>query len=222
MKMILGLIAGLLLLQTNLDIIRTGIISLLTSVLQGLSIFLDSFRILADIGLDLITGNFDGALKGILTLFINLWNSIAIGFEGVFNGVIAMVNTLIRRINPVLTALGKDTIKIISDAKFTVEMFDYTPTTYDPSAQYRINTGGGVGDIGETLKGGGVGNIGEPITDGDNTTNLLEQLLSAIEAGFATEQDVVLKMDSTEVARATLPKLNKEASRQGYKPLLEN
>lgn len=193
---------------------------------------------------NLISGNITGAIQGAWTWLEDTWNSIANFLDRTWEGIKkgasdiwkGIANTIIGFINKIVGALNS-MIKEMNKIHFSIP--DWVPKIGGKSWGFNLPT---IAEIPMLAEGGiitaptlaMVGERGpEAVIPLSGSGNFVESIASAVERGSyagtvqgmrvasasggqqADQQEVVLRIDSTTLARLILPAIIKEGQRQG-------
>lgn len=167
---------------------------------------------LLDYLVGVFTGDWEKAWEGVKKIYTSIWDAIAGIFKGVVNGIIAGINFMIRALNGI---------------RFTIP--DFVPEIGGQAVGFNLS------EIPQLADGGIVSSptlamIGEagseavvPLENESFTDSLASKVgtvvLNALQfaggGNNASDQELVLNIDGTEIARALLPNLASEQNRIG-------
>ena len=196
--------------QNILDIVGT-VINGIGGVIEGLLKMLNGI-------IDFLVGVFTGDWR-------RAWEGVSRIFEGIANGLVAIfktpINVIISGINSFLRGLNR------------IQIPDWVPGVGGRGFNIR--------EIPHLAKGGVINSptlamVGErgkeAVVPLENNTQWMEKLasilgsaiLGAMQFSSNTEsvnREIIIELDGTKLGRVILPKLNQEADRLGYKPILQ-
>lgn len=238
------------LMQNTVRKIVSGVINTLTDLLQAFQVFGQLLDGVTRFYNAMVEGNFEDMSFAIRLILEGLFNLVALAINRTINKYLGDVNLAIKAINKVLGAMGQTQIpelkvdlsldffdsydKDRETTKMYQEYADFrngrrTPTdlgnfnagllglqnlsmNYQSADMSSVNTGATYADV------FGAPEIAELFADS------VYEALSQVEADRANSGaeagDVVLNIDGVEFARAMLPRMDREAIRQGYDGLL--
>jgi hypothetical protein len=182
------------------------------------------------------TGNWEKAFYGIGNIIIGVMNLAMGSIETLINWAIGKLNSIIELANEVLEYMKSDfRFSYIADIKLP----KIKPLEYKESVKTKpqLMANGGIPDYGQVFIAreagaelvGGFGSKTAVMNNDqivDAVANGVAQAVAGVmqigNAGQQSGQPVVLHLDGKELGRMILPKLNSEATRMGYKPILTN